>query len=45
MCPFLMVVGILYGVFRVGQLQISDQRARPFWPVIFVIMLAVWTAY
>ncbi|MFT4866425.1 MAG: hypothetical protein ACI9N0_000263 [Ilumatobacter sp.] len=45
MGAFLMDVGILYGVFRFGRLQISDQRARPFWPLIVVIMLAVWTAY
>ena len=39
MGAFLMDLGILYGVFRFGRLQISDRRARPFWPLIAITRL------
>lgn len=45
MGAFLMDVAILYGVYRFGRLQVHDERARPWWPVIATTLLIVWTAW
>lgn len=45
MGAFLMDLAILYGVFRFGRKQIADERARPYWPAIAIVLLTVWTAY
>lgn len=45
MGAFLMDLAILYGVFKFGRHQLTDQRAARYWPAIALTMLAVWTAY